>query len=409
MAGVCTYAPPKLPQSTLVSPHGAVDVDGGRMPAVIPPDLLLEPGRPARLPLRAWARRVLGELPPSARRPGGWAQLTACMNLAALIEVYRGSPARARELCERQLRWVSGLQRAHGVRATLPLAFAPCINLGRLSRIEGAPDEALARFALFAELGRLGAGREVCLGPMVVDASTWAALIGERPALSADAEALHVVESLKTLLAGRDDARTLQFVATCRAEGVSGEVPYLDEAEVIALARLGRHGEALAVTDREAFQRGTYTPLVARLHRAAVLAASGYTLRARDGVEDVFARTPAVDPADIPDQRVLRYVHQVGRMARHVGMEDRARRFFELGLAGSRGFGDEPLELSFLEALLALGAGNDGASLEAARERLLRECLNVTLLRPRGLSAHSSAADDPVFAELRGAIEALAG
>ena len=90
-------------------------------------------------------------------------------------------------------------------------------------------------------------------------------------------------------------------------------------------------------------------------------------------------------------------------------MNDAAHRVFELGLSGARNFGDEPLELSFLEALLAVGVaqGYYRQSLAQAKERLLRDCLNVTLLRPRGLGADRAAAPEPIFGELRRAIVEL--
>lgn len=367
--------------------------------AMIPPDLLIDFGRPSRRPLRDWADRVLGALPPFARQPEEWGQLAACMNLAALIDVYRGNRDGATGLCELQLQWVWKLQRSDGALAALVFAFQSWINLGRLLRIEGDLHGALDRFAIFIAQR---AERELRMGPVVIDAQAWQALLAFKPLLSADLETLYVVETLKALLP--DPERTLQFIAWCRAEGVRGDLPYLAEAEMIALARAGRYDDALATTKPEAFRPDSYAAMVARAHRAAVLAISGDSRRAREGVEEIFALMPALDPARISDQTFLRYNHQVGTVARHLGMNDAAHRAFTQGLAGARGFGDEPLELLSMEALLALGGGPDRESLQQAREELLRGCLNVTVLRPRGLAAAPKPACDPIFGDLRQAL-----
>jgi hypothetical protein len=371
-------------------------------PTAIAPDLLLEVGRATRMPLRHWARHTLAALPSSGQQPEGLSRLYEGMNIAALIELYRGNLDGARALCELQLSWVEGMHRAHGVNALL-LAFRPWLNLGRLMKIEGAPDQALERFAIVAALR---AGQEIRVGPMAIDGPTWKTLCSARPALSSELETIYVLESSKVLLAGPDQERTLRFIGTCRAEGVHCQPPYADEAEVIALARLGRHAEALAVTEREALGRG-FTAMVARAHRVALWRAVGELGHARKGMEEIFARMPHIDPASIVDQRTLRLMERFGALAVGLEMDGAARRCLHLGLAGARSFGDEPLELAFLEALLAAGAGPDEAALRHAREELLRGCLNVTLLRPRGLEADPAAAADPIFAELRNALAAL--
>lgn len=369
-------------------------------------DTLLEPDRIKRPPLRAWASSILGALHAAAApKPDRWQPIASCMNVAALIEAYRGDRAGAKELCGAQLRWISNLSKSHSSPAMFELAFQPWINLGRLLRIEGDFKGALARFGLFLDQA---AGRDLHLGPMSIDAASFRQIADKTPTLRLFLEGVYVVDSLKTYLAAKDHQGVLAFARRCRAAGASGGLPYLEEAEVIALSCLGRYGDALEVTDKKVWQGSPYLNVVSRSYRAALLALSGDREPALQLMSRLTARISATMIEKVQDHRVLRYLYHLGSLARHLGATDAAWNVYQLGLDGARGFGDEPLVLSFLEARISLSVPGESEALEQERARLLRECVNVTLLHPRGLRVDPALANDPIFSDLRSAIAELA-
>jgi hypothetical protein len=397
---------PKRPGEPLAEGSHREEAEKRTTNGLIARDTLLEPDRIKRPPLRAWASEILGALrAAAAQKPARWQQIASCMNVAALIEAYRGDRAGAKELCGAQLRWIGNLTKSHSSPSMVELAFQPWINLGRLLRIEGDFKGALSRFALFLDQA---AGRDLRLGPMWIDAARFQQIADETPMLRLFLEGVYVVDSLKTYLAAKDHQGVLAFARRCRASGASGGLPYLEEAEVIALSCLGRYGDALEVTDKKVWQRSPYLNVVSRSYRAAILALSGERESALQLTSRLTARISAAMLEKVRDHRVLRYLYHLGSLAKHLGATDTAWNVSQLGLAGARGFGDEPLTLSFLEARIALGVPDEREALEQERARLLRESVNVTLLHPRGLRADPALASDPIFSELRSAIAELA-
>jgi hypothetical protein len=377
-----------------------------RTGALIACDTLLETERTTRPPLRLWARDSLDALRATAARgSASWSGIASSMNVAALIEVYRGDRAGAKALCETQLRWIDNLAKSHGMTAVGELALQPWINLGRLQRIEGDFRGSLARFTLFIDQA---AERDMHLGPIWIDAGMFRQIAEREPVVRRFLENVYVVDSCKTYFAAKDYEGLLAFTRRCRSIGASGTLPYLEEAEAIALAWLGRHGDALEMTEREVWRKSPYLDVVSRSYRAAILALSGEREPAVRIASKLTARISPAMLEKLQDHRVLRYLHHLGSLTRHLGMTDPALRVCQLGLQGARAFGDEPLTLSFLEALLALDAPGEREALEQERAVLLRDCLNVTLLYPRGLRPDPALANDPIFSELRSAIAEIA-
>jgi hypothetical protein len=377
---------------TLTTPH-------------IPLDTLLESGRVARPLLRAWAATILQTLERLRAQAGAWLDITGCMNNASLIEVFRGQPRGAFELCELQLRWAERLVGEQGLLSAGDLMLQPWINEGRLLRIQGDHAGALKHFSLLPEAL---AGRPVQVGAITVDGATFRALVDER-SLWTFLRGVYVVDGVRTYIAAGNHAQAVTFLR--ETTSIMGGAPFalLDEMELVVLARLGRYREALDITERSTWQADGYTKMVRVTYRIAFLSALGSREAACGLAEQLAERVLAGTFASPKDQRVLRYLHHFGELTRHLELDAVATPVFQTGLSASRHLVDVPLEISFLEFLLALEGIAERNVLLADRDARLRECLYVTLLKPRGLEVEPSAAADPVFHTLRSKLEEMAG
>ena len=373
------------------------------MPHAVPRislDTLLEAARVNRPPLGRWAASLVQKLAHIDASQRNWLDIAGVMNNASLIEVFRGRPQEAWELCELQLRWAERVVQEHGpVGAELMLQ--PWINQARLLRIQGEGARARQRFAFLPDVLT---GRTIRIGTLTFDATTFRALLDERN-LWGFLRSVYVVDSTKTYLLAGDSAAAVSFLR--EAAGMIGGASFalFDEMELISLVKLGRHREAMEVTERSTWQVDGYTKMVRVTYRIALLSALGSQEAARGLAEQLAERVLAGRFEAPKDQRVLRYLHHFGELACHLELDALAVRVFQLGLAASRHLVDVPLELSFLESLLALVRVADRDVLSADRDTLLRECLYVTLLKPRGLEVDMLTAADPVFHALRGKIE----
>jgi tetratricopeptide (TPR) repeat protein len=378
---------------------------------LIPHDSLLEPGRIERRSLRPWARELHGRLVSASdllvathEQPDVWEEIATCMNNAALIEVFRGAPRSARALCELQLRWIDGLVRTHGLAAAHALALQPWINIGRLLRSAGNHVEALRYFSLFVAMQ---ADMTLHLGPIVIDAATWRAVVSSKEVRTFLA-AVYVIDSWKTHMAAGNHAGAVEFLRRATALTGAEVAGQLAEAEAISLARLGRYQEALDVLDREVWQSASYTKLVRVTYRVAFMAAAGQVDQTRRLLEQLAGRVLSTRLDTTPDQRVVRYLHHLGLMARCLELAGLAARIWLVGLGSARQLADVPLEVAFLESLLQIEGLENRAALAQERSALLQECLYETLLAPRGLTVDSTAAADPVFAALHDKLQEIA-
>ncbi|HTN84965.1 MAG TPA: hypothetical protein VL242_14805 [Sorangium sp.] len=374
-------------------------------------DTVIESGRSNRPQLRAWARasiQKLSRIDQTLERPNttsqGWIDIARVMNNAALIDVYRGSHRSARELCELQLRWIERLICSHGPAACGDLAIQPWVNLGRLLRIRGEHERALQHFALLPDTL---AGRSIRLGPIDLDTSTWLQLV-EANSLWGFLNAVYIIDSTKTHLASGAFAEAVRFLRHVRTLVRDTPSVLLDEAELIALASMKRYEEAIAVTEGIGWQQDSYVKLVRVTYRVALLAALGSTEAARRLVAQLSERVLRGDLGAPRDQRVVRYLEQLGRVTAHLGLRELTERILRLGLRAARHVVDVPLELSFLESLLKLDGIAEREALAVEREALLGDCLYVTLLEPRGRTVDPLAAADPIFDELRRLLERAA-
>ncbi|MDI1443436.1 hypothetical protein [Polyangium sp. 6x1] len=369
--------------------------------AWLPPDTLAEQGRVRRPPLRVWASDLIGRLNALEPDDAAFSRIEECCNNTGLIEVYRGRPRAAAEVCARQLGWAARLVGRHGVTIAGAHMIQPWINLGRLRRIVGDHESALAHFALVVETL---SGEPVRLGEVEIDPASWQVLVRRR-SLSDLLRNVYVVDSVKTYFVARDLTGALDFLR--RARSFCGEQPFLllEEMELLTLARLEQFAEAAALLQSDAWNVSGFHKLLRVTYRVGLHAASGELPRCQRVMEDLAARVLCMRGLAEPDDPcVLRYLHYLGGLASRLGLDGRAAQIFRLGLRAAEHVDDVPGRLAFLDALIDAGIEDRGA-LEATRAALLDDCLYVPLLRARGLSADPAALSDSVFDELHAKLE----
>ncbi|MDI3285868.1 hypothetical protein [Polyangium sp. 15x6] len=331
----------------------------------------------------------------------GFLRIEECCNNTGLIEVYRGRPGAAAEVCARQLEWAARLVGRHGVMGAGEHLIQPWINLGRLRRIAGDHEAALAHFALVVET--LSA-KPVRLGDLEIDAASWRALVQHR-SLYDLLKNVYVVDSVKTYFVARDLTGALDCLR--RARSLCGEEPFplLKEMELLTLARLTRFEEAAALLQSNAWNNSGFHKLLRVTYRVGLHAASGELPRCKRLMEDLAARVLSMRGLSEPDDPcVLRYLHYLGGLASRLGLDERAAQIFRLGLGAAEHVDDVPCRVAFLDALIDAGV-EDRRALEAARAALLDDCLYVPLLKARGMTADPAALSDPVFDELHAKLE----
>ena len=120
-------------------------------------------------------------------------KLVRCFNLCALLELHAGRPDRARLLCQTQLSWIASLLGGSHLRGFAAYAFQPWINLARLCRIEGRPNDALD---LLSVIRNAYETKSVSLGEISVSREEWPSLKRLTPALEHFLAAVWTCEQL---------------------------------------------------------------------------------------------------------------------------------------------------------------------------------------------------------------------
>jgi len=307
-------------------------------------DFLCHYERPAREPLRCWAARLVGVVgePPAETFADAARQHEAFSN-AALIFAYLGEPDRAAEILVHQLALVDEAIRRRRDPLFLSMVIDPWVNLGRLCSRRGDADAARRHFA---DVFALRSGADCRVGPCEIPADDWARTRVADHRLDELTAAIYVIESLKALfVAERFDeaARFLDTVGWARATPLRS---LLVEADLIALAGVGRHDEVLAAVPPEA---AAYDQAVFALHgvesRLAIGAESGH--RQAVGLAVLLLH----DGMRARPEALFRFAARCGRVLDRPAQRTVAAAVHERGLRIAQQLGDEPGEWGFLAAL----------------------------------------------------------
>ncbi|UQA62536.1 hypothetical protein [Polyangium aurulentum] len=272
--------------------------------------------------------------------------LSTCFHDAGRIAEHLGQTEDARRLCRAAVRFFARAGERTGRSEATALALSALVDLGRIERGDGRPEEALLH------LGRarsLGLGAEIGGGLLRVSRAQWERLMAEDPLSGREIAADAATEMLATLLSsGRfEEALSLALMAK-RGPCDPPELEWVRrEAALSALCRLGRAEEALSLAARCTVDSPSGQRLVFELRRAEALACFGDAPRARglaDTVLSALDRKWQSLPASLDDLRMAARASALG-----VALGDPLTAdFCWTALAEALSLGDVPLESELL-------------------------------------------------------------
>jgi len=272
--------------------------------------------------------------------------LSTCFHDAGRIAEHLGQTEDARRLCRAAIRFFARAgERTRRSEATA-FALSALVDLGRIERGDGRPEEALLH------LGRarsLGLGAEIGGGILRVSRAQWERLMAEDPLSGREIAAEAATEMLATLLSsGRFEEALGLALAAKRGPCDPPELEWVRrEAALSALCRLGRAEEALSLAARCTVDSPSGQRLVFELRRAEALACFGDAPRARglaDTVLSALDRKWQVLPASLDDLRMAARASSLGVALGDPLIAD----FCWTALAEALSLGDVPLESELL-------------------------------------------------------------
>jgi tetratricopeptide (TPR) repeat protein len=232
--------------------------------------------------------------------------LSTCFHDAGRIAEHLGHAEDARRLSRAAIRFFARTGERTGSSGATALALSALIDLGRIERGGGRPEEALLH------LGRvrsLGLGAEIGGGTLRVSRAQWERLMADDPLSGRAIAAEAAAEMLATLLSSRrlEEALALALMAK-RGPCDPPELEWVRrEAALSALCRLGRAEEALSLAARCTVESPKGQRLVFDLRRAEALACFGDVQRARGLAVTVLSaldRKWQILPASLDDLRM---------------------------------------------------------------------------------------------------------
>jgi tetratricopeptide (TPR) repeat protein len=244
------------------------------------------------------------------------------------------------------LRFFVDVAERRGDASAVVRAISALVDIGRVERARGRTEEALLHFG---RVRSLALGVEIMAGPVSITRSQWEAAMACDPVAARWAAADAAAETLVTLLAANRDEEVLSLAQHARR--ATCDPPELAwtrrEAALLALCRVGRVDEALALASRATVEASEADRPLFELRRAEVLAAAGEMPRAKRLVESVAAmleRKWQMTPAALDDVRVAASATKLC-----VALGDPiAADFCWSALAEALAIGDVPLEADLL-------------------------------------------------------------
>jgi hypothetical protein len=310
-----------------------------------------------RLALPSWSQRVAEYL---ANYKASLATTTPtyplksiCFNQLGLIECYIGRLERATTSCYAHLEWVSQVVAEQELLAVSQQALDAWINLGRLDVINGAYNEALAKFALLQKAKR---GEELTVGALTISDKHWQAIVQARPDFYEFIENVFITDSVKALLKSKDYEAVLSF-AISNMTGVGPLLhDFLTESQLIALCRLGQSEAALELAQQYSLRGSFLHRLIFQLHRAEALAYFGEEKAALQVVTDLDFIMSYFQLDTKPNLSKLFLTARLVKALKTLGQPLAAQRFAQKAYAGAVLLQDETLQLEFLRFILELNA-----------------------------------------------------
>lgn len=342
-------------------------------------DLMIYHDRPIRLPLPAWSSYILDQLDKDRAADETlsltYAQVSTYYNQAALIELNYGRMENALRLCLAHLQWLSLVVNETGQLELSELALQPWINLGRLDRFTGKPEASLEKFALLLK-GKTK--EELDLGRLTITARHWEAIARQNPNLYSFIETVYILESLKTHLKSKNYEAILRFREGSHVESFDNLKDFWAEARIVALCRVGRKSDALALIKEYTSKGKFWNWPIFHLHKAALLAALGDIREARERLEELAHVVEGFVVAEKPNLSKLFFALKVVTLLKSLGEVEAAYHLSQAGHLGATKINDEPLQFDFLINLVYLSAQECERKMwvERLRETAVNTCYN---------------------------------
>ncbi|HEX7051928.1 MAG TPA: hypothetical protein VF188_17100 [Longimicrobiales bacterium] len=381
----------------------ARDLRRGAIPAR---RLFVSTARIARYPLGPWAaelRRQIAAAMASPTRPDepAWCrEIIRCGNNAALVQLHAGRSDAAMEICLAQIHWLRTLASRYRKPHLLTLTLQPWINIGRLYAKQGRVDDALRHFAEIRACTTDGPSN---VGDWVIEPHQWARSGWTAKGLRQFGRSVWVTDSLRTLFgAGRYDA-VLSMASSDTAVELASFAYMLQEAEVVALACLGRLTKALDRTRRYEIRAPAWERLILQLRRAECLFACGEHEIARSVVGRLIAVCRQIS---INSKAKLAFLLPIQHLLRLAILLDPVPAWPELAedlYAAALRLDDEVLRVEALQ--LTVAGGVAGAERIQELNHLLETTAYAQLRNGAGPSAESSEID-LLFGDMMAALSA---
>lgn len=369
-----------------------------------PRDFLLLQDRPIQKPLQDWAAEIIQAVEAdNPEDPESHTRLSTCLNLGALVEVFRGQFANAHRLCDAHLMWLARLACMHEDRVgVLLLAFQPWVNQGRLYRLEARLDDALRHFSIVTDHA---AGQSLVFGPCTITGEIWEVIMDRDPSVLAVLSNVYLVDSLKAYFRCKSYESALEFVAKHRSTAVRAAPDLLLEAEILSLVGLRRFDQVqvLAASYSGSSVLGN---LIFMLHQAASLFALGSADESLAITKELaeFTRLGGLDSFSSPT--VMRYLSFLGRLLDALEAAEPARAIYEKGRTVAYGAADQPFRVFFLNALSRFGSPEERKRWDDERVRVLDECYYNNV---RSVEGACQPRDNAVFKDLMSCLLGLTG
>jgi tetratricopeptide (TPR) repeat protein len=339
-------------------------------------DLLIYHDRPVRPPLPEWASYIHDQLDryvahDEASGPSH-EQVSKHYNQAALIELNYGRIESALGLCSAHLEWLAFVINRTGRLELAELGLQPWINLGRLDRFTGKPDESLKKFAYLLS----GKNRaELNIGPIRITPKCWEAIISRNANVHSFIENVYVLELLKTYLRHMRYEAILSFRERAEVDNFDRMEDFWKEAKVVALCRLGRKQEALEFAEACASAGAFWNWPIFNLHRATILGVCGKFGDARTLMAELAHVVEGFRIDEKPNLSKLFFALKVVAMLDELNETEAAYKIAQAGYAGATKINDEPLRFDFMTQLINLS--NQGYERESLMD-FLREMTEAT-------------------------------
>lgn len=311
-----------------------------------------------RRPLVPWGRDIISAIGAVATTGSRSAEsMTLGMryaNNAALVASYCGHYAAAGVICHAQIDAISREIMRTGNEQVCTLAFDPWINLGRLKTLDGDIAGAMKQFAaVYSQIGS-----PCTIGPGAIAGPMREQLRDSSTDISHVARSAYYIDSVRALFRCAQYERVLDFLDVDWIAVPPSLALTLSEALVVALGRLGRIDDAMAIARQYIHSQDPWARLVMRTRLAELLLTDDSPERAARTLSTVARACFALRLFEKPRLDTIPIAQTVSTLLQALG-DAAGKLLADEALRGARFLDDEVLQIELLSFLVAGGYGLD--------------------------------------------------